>query len=602
MHRPMTARAAVMALLALLLALPGTAAAAAWLAPVHFGGTTGEAPSPAVDASGNAVVGWQAGSPNTIQAARHAVGTPGFSALPNLSPTPALDATSPVVVLNRSGNGLAVWVQTTGPMPGDRAIDIVALLPNGKPSGLPTPISSAGTNPSNVTAAINANGDAVVAWEAGAKVVAVTRRGLSAAFTNTTTPDTIDALGDSPVAAIDGAGNAIIAMHHNQFFQEISESHHLAGGSTWSPPATLTPSGGDSFTAPDVAANADGAIVVAFIDNDGGGNRIVSYVTGKVADGWGSATVKALSTDSASHGPRVTVATNGAALVGWTTSSAVQTSFRPAGGNFPAAGVVSSIPTGTPDDFGLGGSARGDAVVAWSTFDGQPVNQNVVRAAVRPAGATSFGAAKVVSNTRAYASKPQIALDEQGDAVLAYPVGATPLGIDVTVFDASAPQATLTGPSKVQVKSRATFRASVTDAFSPLTTNWSFGDGGSGTGSSVTHTFTRTGRFTVKLTATDTAGNATSKSLTVTVSAKPLPRCVVPKLKGKTLSQAKTALSKAHCRLGTVHRPKPRKHHKLPKLVVTSSSPGARSSRPNGTKVALTLGPAPKPKPKHKKH
>ena len=104
------------------------------------------------------------------------------------------------------------------------------------------------------------------------------------------------------------------------------------------------------------------------------------------------------------------------------------------------------------------------------------------------------------------------------------------------------------------------------------------------------------------LTATDTAGNTTSKSLTVTVSAVPLPRCVVPKLKGKTLGQAKTALSRAHCRLGTVHKPKPRKHHKLPKLVVTSSSPRAGASRPNGTKVGLTLGPAPKPKPKHKKH
>ena len=126
MRRPMTARAAVMALLALLLVLPGTAAAAAWLSPVHFGGTTGAAPSPAVDASGNAVVGWQAGSPSVIQAARHAVGTPGFSGLPNLSPTSAFDAMNPVVVVSRSGSGLAAWVQTTGPMPNDKEVDIVA--------------------------------------------------------------------------------------------------------------------------------------------------------------------------------------------------------------------------------------------------------------------------------------------------------------------------------------------------------------------------------------------------------------------------------------------------------------------------------------------
>ena len=177
MRRPMTARAAVTALLALLLVLPGTAAAAAWLAPVHFGGTTGSAPSPAVDATGNAIVGWQAGTPNVIQAARHAVGTPGFSALPNLSPTSAFDATSPVVVVNRSGNGLVAWVQTTGSMANDREIDILPLLTNGTKGGL-TKISSAGTSPSNITAAINANGDAVVAWQEGTTVVGVTRQGV----------------------------------------------------------------------------------------------------------------------------------------------------------------------------------------------------------------------------------------------------------------------------------------------------------------------------------------------------------------------------------------------------------------------------------------
>ena len=272
MVRPTSVRAALMTLLAVLLVLPGTAAAAAWLSPVHVGGTTGEAPSPAVDASGNAIVGWQAGSPSVIQAARHAVGTPGFSALPNLSTDIANPNSSPVVVLNRSGNGLVAWVRSVGLM-ANKEIDILPLLPNGK-TGVLKSVSAAGMSASNITAAINVNGDAVVAWEQGTQVVGVTRQGLSGAFTNTTTPDTIDGLGDSPVAAIDGAGNAIVVMHHNGFFQEISESHHVPGSPTWSPAATLAPSGGHSFMAPDVAANAGGATVVAFIDNDGGGNQI----------------------------------------------------------------------------------------------------------------------------------------------------------------------------------------------------------------------------------------------------------------------------------------------------------------------------------------
>jgi hypothetical protein len=599
MFRPIPVRGAVMAVLALLLVLPGTAGAAAWLAPVHFGGTTGSAPSPAVDASGNAIVGWQAGSPSIIQAARHAIGTPGFSALPNVSPTTGFDATSPVVVLNRSGTGLAAWVQTRSLMANDMEIDILPLLANGTTGGL-TKIGSAGTSPSNITAAINARGDAVVAWQEGAaRVAGVTRQGVSGAFTDATTPDVLDPVGTNPVAAIDDAGNAIVVMEYNTgVVQGISAARHPPGGA-WQR-ETLSDSS-HPYTDPAVGSNPSGTMVVAF-KKDGG---IVSAVTGTVAAGWGATpTVKPLSTssDTVNHGPLASVAASGAATVGWATASAIQTSSRPAGGSFPGPGAVSSIPVGTPDDFGLGGNARGDVVISWSTFDTQFM-QNVVRAAVRPAGAPSFGAPKVVSNTRAYGSKPLIALDEQGDAVLAYPEGPTQTGgVDITVFDASAPQMTVAGPSTVLVKTGASFRGSVTDAFSPFATKWSFGDGGSATGASVSHTFTRTGRFTVTLTATDTAGNATSKSLTVTVTALPLPRCVVPKLKGKTLSQAKTALSKAHCRLGKVHQPKVRKHHKPPKLVVASSSPRAGTSRPNGTKVGLTLGPAPNPKPKPKKH
>jgi hypothetical protein len=599
MLRPITLRGVLVTLLTLLtplFAVPASAGAAAWRSPVHVGGTTGVSPSPGVDASGNAIVGWQEGTPGVIHAARHTVGTPGFALLPNVSSASPFDSSTPVVVLNRSGSGLIAWIHTVDSM-ADKEIDILTVLPNGKTGALTT-VSASGTSASNITAAINADGDAVVAWQQGAKVLAVTRHGVNGAFTKTSTPDTLDPLGTNPVAAIDGSGNAIVVMeHHTGIIQTIAESHHLPGGSTWSPAATLSPTGGHAFTAPDVAANAGGAIVVAFLDNG-----IVSFVTGTTAAGWGTPTVKALSADTASHGPNVTVAASGAALVGWTTSSAVQTSSRPSGGNFPAAGNVASIPTDIPDDFALGGSARGDVIVAWSTFD-TGVMKNVVRAAVRSAGAGAFGAPKIVSNTQNYGSHPQIALDEQGDGVLAYDVGQTPLGVDIAVFDASAPEVTLTGPPKVQLKTRAAFRALVSDAFSPFSTTWSFGDGStSATGASVTHTFTRAGRFTVKVTASDTAGNTASKSLTVTVTTKPLPRCVVPKLKGKTLGRAKKLLRRAHCRLGKVHRPKPPKHRKRPALVVTKTSPGARASRPNGTKVGLTLGPKPKPKPKKKKH
>jgi hypothetical protein len=77
----------------------------------------------------------------------------------------------------------------------------------------------------------------------------------------------------------------------------------------------------------------------------------------------------------------------------------------------------------------------------------------------------------------------------------------------------------------------------------------------------------------------------------------PASTCTVPKLAGKTLGLATTALTAAHCALGTVTKPKARHGHKLGALVVKASAPAA-GAKTSG-KVNLTLGPKPKPKKHH---
>ena len=68
----------------------------------------------------------------------------------------------------------------------------------------------------------------------------------------------------------------------------------------------------------------------------------------------------------------------------------------------------------------------------------------------------------------------------------------------------------------------------------------------------------------------------------------PPPQCTVPKLKGKTLGDAKKALKKAHCKLGSVSKKKTKK----PKLVgkVLSQTPGAKSALAASSRVAVTIG------------
>ena len=69
-------------------------------------------------------------------------------------------------------------------------------------------------------------------------------------------------------------------------------------------------------------------------------------------------------------------------------------------------------------------------------------------------------------------------------------------------------------------------------------------------------------------------------------AAKPKARCVVPKLSGATLAQARRRLAKAHCSLGKVKR---RKGVRASTQRVTVSAPSAGKRRPRGTKVNLTL-------------
>jgi hypothetical protein len=87
----------------------------------------------------------------------------------------------------------------------------------------------------------------------------------------------------------------------------------------------------------------------------------------------------------------------------------------------------------------------------------------------------------------------------------------------------------------------------------------------------------------------------------------PLSHCLVPNLKGKSLSAATAALTAAHCKLGKVtkpRQPKPgRGKHAKPvgPLVVASQSPAAGVQEPLGTAVSVRLVLAPKHKTKRHK-
>jgi hypothetical protein len=65
-----------------------------------------------------------------------------------------------------------------------------------------------------------------------------------------------------------------------------------------------------------------------------------------------------------------------------------------------------------------------------------------------------------------------------------------------------------------------------------------------------------------------------------------LPACIVPTLKGDTLTIAHRALTRAHCHLGAVHRPA----HNHGTLYVISQGAPAGTRLPHGAHVALWFG------------
>ncbi len=108
-------------------------------------------------------------------------------------------------------------------------------------------------------------------------------------------------------------------------------------------------------------------------------------------------------------------------------------------------------------------------------------------------------------------------------------------------------------------------------------------------------------------TATDAAHNTSACSMAISYTRPkadgppppPPPACIVPKLAGKTLAQAKAALTAAHCKLGKVEKPTQPKGKPRRTLVVKSSNPRAGSS-PANRKVNLTFKL--KPRKAHHRH
>lgn len=143
-----------------------------------------------------------------------------------------------------------------------------------------------------------------------------------------------------------------------------------------------------------------------------------------------------------------------------------------------------------------------------------------MKAAARTAGG-AWGAAVPIgpaggTGDQLDGENPRLAADAAGDGVLLYgsnrnhgSPGDPPNAVLAAGFDGAGP--VLSGvqiPATAPVGVAAPFTATATDVWSAAAIGWAFGDGGTASGSGVTHAFGAPGAYTTTVTATDALGNA----------------------------------------------------------------------------------------------
>lgn len=345
----------------------------------------------------------------------------------------------------------------------------------------------------------------------------------------------------TPRAAVDQQGD--IAATWVDSFNDGTKSHidiesayRPAGGSfTGQTPQVLSdminPVGSAGSFAADIAVDDQGraTAVWPFFDTMSGKTVIQTAVRPPGASSMFGAAAPVSDPVSAgnSNSPRVAVdpSTNTAVAV-WVQcpmSCQVESAARPSGGGFETPQALSA--GGATTTFGplVAFDPSGEASAVWSG-PSPDVSGTQVQVAQRPAGTNqSFGQVTTISKDD-ISESPAIAFDGEGNAIAVWEhhtTTPTSAVLQYAGFDAAGPDISAVSTPDGVVGKPITFSATVADRWSSSATTWSFGDGGTATGPSVDHTYTKPGTYQVTITAQDAVGNQSSANATVTVQAIP---------------------------------------------------------------------------------
>jgi PKD domain len=434
----------------------------------------------------------------------------------------AANGDSPSVAVDQHGNFTAVWTEGANLRAARLAAGASAFEP-AQTIGTVDPV-----NP-DPALAVGGNGTAVIAVrQADNTVRAAIRSGaggqfgpLSGALSGTL------AIGDTFQAAVDDAGHAIIVWSRDDGTGVIRvERSERSTGGFGAAQLVSTEAPNDKSTGPVVAMAPNGRALVMWTFQNNLGPFSVKDRERNPNGTW-DAIQNASPGTSQAQNPRVAMAGDGTAMAVWGFDVATvfipQAAIRPPDGAFQALSPnLSSAGFGA---LAISMTRAGTATVAWTGSMSETIT-----ARRRPPGGAFGNADTVAAGTQGSATPAisvnvqALASDDQSNATLLYQRDVVGGGHDehsllTASFDAAAPSlVSVAVPPSATPGAGVGMAAAASDRLSTPAISWNFGDGTTGTGPAVTHSYAKEGAFTVSVAATDAAGNSTATSRTIVVA------------------------------------------------------------------------------------
>lgn len=248
--------------------------------------TNATKPSLGVDGSGNVMAVWQQ-SDGTAESIYYNLYTKSTSSWGGAT---LLDSTNnpasvPKVVMNTSGNAVAVWRQTDGTY---QSIYTSTYTGTWSAQAL---LESANFTAYEPSLAMNGDGDAVATWRQGdgtssniyAAVYAASAWGAAAAIDNVST----DASDSVPQVSINNSGNAIVLWRQNDATTESMYANQYTNSSTsWGTAALVESSTNIALDDFSVAIDSNSNAVAIWLQSDG---TAVSTYANRYTTAWGTA-------------------------------------------------------------------------------------------------------------------------------------------------------------------------------------------------------------------------------------------------------------------------------------------------------------------------